>query len=67
MDKHSEGGRTGGLIRFHGVLPLGEVDVFIVLPLRLQLLLVLRNDNRQGVLRARTMNSGYARQSTAFG
>lgn len=29
------------LIRFHGVLPLGEVDVLLMLPRRLQLLLVL--------------------------
>ena len=43
MDKHSEGGRTGGLIRFHGVLPLGEVDVLLVLSCRLQLLLVLKD------------------------
>ena len=41
----------GSLICFHGVLPLGEVDIFLVLPRRLQLLLVLENDNvvkRQG-------------------
>jgi len=30
----------GDLIRFHGILPLGEVDVFLVLPRRLQLLLM---------------------------
>jgi len=32
----------GDLIRFHGILPLGEVDVFLVLPRRLQLLLMLK-------------------------
>ena len=41
----------GDLIRFHGILPLGEVDVFLVLPRRLQLLLVLKGwQHSQGVL-----------------
>jgi len=40
IDKHRGGEETGGLIRFHGVLPLGEVDILLVLPRRLQLLLV---------------------------
>ena len=45
MDKHSDGeGKRAGLIRFHGVLPLGEVYVLLVLPRRLQLLLMLQNN-----------------------
>jgi len=50
-------GKTGGLIRFHGVLPLGEVDVLLVLPRRLQLFLVLK------VARS----SGYATDETGKG
>ena len=35
--------KMGSLIRFYSVLPLGKVDVPLVLPRRLQLLLVLKN------------------------
>ena len=34
-------GRSKCLIRFHGVLPLGEVDILLMLPRRLLFLLVL--------------------------
>jgi len=46
IDKHGDGEETGGLIRFHGILPLGEMDILLVLPRRLQLLLVLKRSGR---------------------
>jgi len=62
IGEQSDGGKTGGLIRFHGVLPLGKVDVLLVLPRRLQLFLVLNWQGRQGVLQTKAATGTYSGQ-----
>jgi hypothetical protein len=51
-------GKRVDLIRFHGILPLGEVGVLLALPRRLQLLLMLQNNrDRQEISKPRS-NAG---------
>ena len=61
---------AGGLIRFHGILPPGEVNILLVLLRCLQLLLVLWIEmiirGRYNGLRGRRA-AGNAQESTAFG
>jgi len=68
MDEHNDGEeeRTS-LICFHGVLPPGEVNILLVLPRRLQLLLMLQNDKIIKRCYSRRATVRDAQQSTAFG